>query len=316
MDLRSIIDWSMTSTTLPLDSWLKFMDLYSNLYGVKVFRDLEFREKRGFGNPQSKALRYLIGVLLILLGIVIIWFPLLVLSLPFTTSLNPISDFKFSLRVAGFEPFYVQNTEPESIKDIDENQLSLLWDQFNLPSSATSANIQHVYIAANSRTNWNINQIAKERVLELLNDLSKDEKKNHVVDLVAEYTLVRASRESVFRQMVHISSEDCQKLVALISKNEKGSIVLGPIPEFLRSYPNTEIEVVKASKAVQSKNELEYDVTVSGSNGTETFYDGYFSIVRNKAKDKGLEFYILSDNISPIAATVRWIFCKFKCILT
>ena len=41
LELRSVLDWVCTDTTLSLSHWLKMEDIYANIYILKCWRDSE-----------------------------------------------------------------------------------------------------------------------------------------------------------------------------------------------------------------------------------------------------------------------------------
>ena len=41
LELRSVLDWVCTKTTLTLNHWLKMEDIYANIFIMKCWRDSE-----------------------------------------------------------------------------------------------------------------------------------------------------------------------------------------------------------------------------------------------------------------------------------
>lgn len=56
-ELRALLDWSCTATTLSLFDWFKLEDINTSLYFVAVTRD--GRERRVLGERQPRYLKFL-----------------------------------------------------------------------------------------------------------------------------------------------------------------------------------------------------------------------------------------------------------------
>ncbi|KAA6417866.1 MAG: hypothetical protein FRX49_12164, partial [Trebouxia sp. A1-2] len=93
-ELRAVLDWSCTPTTLKLFDWLKLEDISTSLYFVTC--DRYGREGRQLGDRQPRYMKFCQGTLLFLGLLVLLWVPLIVFS-----SGNP------TYRVPGVAGFYL-----------------------------------------------------------------------------------------------------------------------------------------------------------------------------------------------------------------
>lgn len=55
-ELRALLDWSCTATTLTLFDWLKLEDIHTSLFMITISRKL--REKRSLGERQPRYLKF------------------------------------------------------------------------------------------------------------------------------------------------------------------------------------------------------------------------------------------------------------------
>ena len=55
-ELRALLDWSCTATTLTLFDWLKLEDIHTSLFMITVSRKM--REKRSLGERQPRYLKF------------------------------------------------------------------------------------------------------------------------------------------------------------------------------------------------------------------------------------------------------------------
>lgn len=55
-ELRAVLDWSCTATTLTLFDWLKLEDIHTSLFMITVSRKM--RETRSLGDRQPRYLKF------------------------------------------------------------------------------------------------------------------------------------------------------------------------------------------------------------------------------------------------------------------
>ncbi|XP_077232288.1 piezo-type mechanosensitive ion channel component isoform X2 [Tasmannia lanceolata] len=91
-ELRCVLDWSCTTTSLTMYDWLKLEDIHASLYLVKCDADLN-RAKHKQGEKQSKMTKFCSGICLFLVLLCVIWAPMLMYSSGNPTNIaNPIKD--------------------------------------------------------------------------------------------------------------------------------------------------------------------------------------------------------------------------------
>lgn len=77
-EMRQLLDWACTPTTLTLYDWLKLEDVNIGLYFAAVMR--KAKSGRPLGAPQPRYLKFFQGTLLFSALLILIWVPLLVFS--------------------------------------------------------------------------------------------------------------------------------------------------------------------------------------------------------------------------------------------
>jgi hypothetical protein len=78
-ELRTLLDWTVTKTSLTFFEWLKLEDIYANLFLVKCRVSQDKVWQRNVGDPQAWYVKWGMGVLLFIGLSALIWFPLLLL---------------------------------------------------------------------------------------------------------------------------------------------------------------------------------------------------------------------------------------------
>lgn len=91
-ELRCVLDWSCTTTSLTMYDWLKLEDINASLYLVKCDNVLN-RASHKQGEKQTKMTKFCNGICLFFILICVIWAPMLMYSSGNPTNIaNPIKD--------------------------------------------------------------------------------------------------------------------------------------------------------------------------------------------------------------------------------
>ncbi|KAL9235075.1 hypothetical protein vseg_009871 [Gypsophila vaccaria] len=91
-ELRCVLDWSCTTTSLTMYDWLKLEDIHSSLFLAKCDADLN-RANHKQGQKQTKMTKFCNGICLFIVLIGVIWAPMLMYSSGNPTNIaNPIKD--------------------------------------------------------------------------------------------------------------------------------------------------------------------------------------------------------------------------------
>ncbi|KAI7983245.1 hypothetical protein LOK49_LG15G00399 [Camellia lanceoleosa] len=98
-ELRCVLDWSCTTTSLTMYDWLKLEDINASLYLVKCDTILN-RASHKQGEKQTKMTKFCNGICLFFILICIIWAPMLMYSSGNPTNIaNPVKDASFQLDI-------------------------------------------------------------------------------------------------------------------------------------------------------------------------------------------------------------------------
>ncbi|XP_065861207.1 piezo-type mechanosensitive ion channel homolog isoform X1 [Euphorbia lathyris] len=122
-ELRCVLDWSCTTTSLTMYDWLKLEDIHASLYLVKCDTVLN-RATHKHGEKQTKWTKCCNGICLFFILICVIWAPMLIYSSGNPTNIaNPIKDARVQLdiKTAGGRLTLYQTTLCEKIPWDDVN---------------------------------------------------------------------------------------------------------------------------------------------------------------------------------------------------
>ncbi|GFQ76286.1 piezo-type mechanosensitive ion channel component [Trichonephila clavata] len=122
-ELRSLMDWIWTDTSMNVSNWLKMEDIYSNVFILKCTRRAEADYPTPRGAKRTALIKYGVGGFLLFFIILIIWFPLLLFALGNTVgrSIPPISC-TVQLAITGYEPIFRTTALQHQIHRFTDNQ--------------------------------------------------------------------------------------------------------------------------------------------------------------------------------------------------
>ena len=143
MELRNIMDWIWTDTSMSMSEWLKLEDIYANMFVLKCWRMAEKRYPTPRGTPYMTFWKYLIGGSLLLLFLVIIWFPLILFSLTNAVGVNnkPL-DCTVEVSLGGFQSLYRASARQDALVAYSAEMYEAMQVEFSKPSGRMQLNTQ------------------------------------------------------------------------------------------------------------------------------------------------------------------------------
>lgn len=174
-ELRTILDWVCTDTTMTLFDWLKMEDIFSEIYFIKCGRQMETDFPAMRAQKKAMISKIALGGMIIFLIVVSIWGPLCLFALGNAVGQSNVPyEVSVSIRIGPYDPIYTTSNR-ESIYSFSSAMFEDLQNAYQKKRSAVTflsnydeSDIAAIILKTNSPSLWGITPPDKEM---LLNDL-------------------------------------------------------------------------------------------------------------------------------------------------
>ncbi|KAL0894989.1 hypothetical protein ABMA27_013468 [Loxostege sticticalis] len=171
-ELRTLMDWIWTDTSMTLMDWLKMEDIFASVYLLKCSRYVEDEFPQPRGVKKSNVSKYLLGGGVLAFVIAIIWFPLVFFAFGNTVGEpNPPTDVTVKIRIGPFLPVYQMSAQSHNIDVFTEQDYTQLSNMYARDRTAQTFLSNYIYndvavvtINPNSTMNWEISPPELDRL--------------------------------------------------------------------------------------------------------------------------------------------------------
>lgn len=162
-ELRTVIDFMFTETSLTFAEWVRVEAIYAQVYQIKCFRVWMERDLlRGLKRPFYRKL--IIGSFLTVLLMGALWIPLVFFAIiPALGQPNPPVEVNVSFEVGSFVPLYqvkVAESNIEKLQETEWNKIVSLYDKESEASvflkEFSMSDVVVVSLMTTSASSWNI----------------------------------------------------------------------------------------------------------------------------------------------------------------
>ncbi|XP_041817254.1 piezo-type mechanosensitive ion channel component 2-like isoform X2 [Chelmon rostratus] len=177
-ELRAVMDWVWTDTTLSLSSWICVEDVYAHCFVLKCWRESEKRYPQPRGQKKKRVVKYGMGGLIVLLLICIVWFPLLFMSLIKSVAgvVNRPLDVSLTITLGGFQPIFTMSAQQNQLKDLTEEDFSSFTSSYGYTPSALQfleayghEDVTVAELQGSSNSLWTISPPSRQYLSQVLN---------------------------------------------------------------------------------------------------------------------------------------------------
>ncbi|XP_048385785.1 piezo-type mechanosensitive ion channel component 2-like isoform X1 [Stegostoma tigrinum] len=312
-ELRAVMDWVWTDTTLSLSSWICIEDIYAHIFILKCWRESEKRYPQPRGQKKKKVVKYGMGGLIVFLLICIVWFPLLFMSLIKSVAgvTNKPLDVSISITIGGYQPIFTMSAQQKQLQDFDQSQHNKLLNNFKDNPAAMQfldaymkEDILIAQLEGNSNSLWTISPPSRKKMIEELKD--NVSKVFIVVSWSVQRNISLGGKSEIASDKISLEIQPEAKIaLAAAVEGKNNSVKIENIfPNYIRAPSDSESKPVKQLyendadycelivKLVQQGNcSSDHCQEWWTVNQSERFY-------RNDDKES-LEIIVFSDKVSP-----------------
>ncbi|XP_069871871.1 piezo-type mechanosensitive ion channel component 1-like [Dipodomys merriami] len=315
VELRAVMDWVWTDTTLSLSNWMCVEDIYANIFIIKCSRETEKKYPQPKGQKKKKIVKYGMGGLIIIFLIAIIWFPLLFMSLVRSVVgvVNQPIDVTVTLKLGGYEPLFTMSAQQPSIVPFTPQAYEELCRQFDAHplamqfiSQYSPEDIVTAQIEGSSGALWRISPPSRDQMRrELYNgtaDITLRFTWNFQRDLAkggsVEYTNEKHTLE------LAPNSTERQQLARLLDGTSDHSVVIPHLfPKYIRAPNGPEANPVKQLQPMEEADYLGVRIQLwreRGAAGAAGFLEWWVIEMQDCHSNCNLlPMVIFSDKVSP-----------------
>uniref|UniRef100_A0A8C3B3R1 Piezo type mechanosensitive ion channel component 2 n=1 Tax=Cyclopterus lumpus TaxID=8103 RepID=A0A8C3B3R1_CYCLU len=280
-ELRAVMDWVWTDTSLSLSSWICVEDIYAHIFILKCWRESEKRYPQPRGQKKKKVVKYGMGGMIIVLLICIVWFPLLFMSLVKSVAgaVNPPLDVSFEITLAGFQPIFTMSAQQKQLQIVTADEYKTLLSNYDSDDALQwlegylAEDLIIADLKGNSNSLWTISPPSRSNLIDMLG--TEEEFPITVSWFVQRYTSLTLSIHQV-----------CMYV----------TMVLEDIfPCFIRAPSDSD-----------AKSMLDITLTLERDSDVKDQVQEWWIVnqtkqgpLKNKEIKTGLELYVFSDKVSP-----------------
>ncbi|XP_072135580.1 piezo-type mechanosensitive ion channel component 2-like [Mobula birostris] len=249
MELRAVMDWVWTDTTLSISSWICVEDIYANIFILKCWNESEKRYPQAVGQKKNMLVKYGMGGLIITLLICIVWFPLLFMSL--VKSVGGVTsqplDVSIKISFGGYEPLFTMSAQQQNLSPFSTAAYNRLSSQYALYPSAMQflvnykpEDIMIAHMKSDAHLLWSISPASLRAMKEEL--INSSQVYIHLHWTILRNASLMLNPETFGEHTVLCTDKEVRKkLLQLLEGSHKKPVVIqGLLPKYIRATHKTE----------------------------------------------------------------------------
>ncbi|KAL6104091.1 piezo2 [Pungitius sinensis] len=316
-ELRAVMDWVWTDTSLSLSSWICVEDIYAHIFILKCWRESEKRYPQPRGQKKKKVVKYGMGGMIVVLLICIVWFPLLFMSLVKSVAgvVNPPLDVSFEITLAGFQPIFTMSAQQKQLQNVTNKEYfpfvnsykafddALQWLEGYMPEDLIIAELK-----GSSNSLWTISPPSRANLIDML---GTDEEFPITVSWSVQRNFTFGAKAEIAsgKRVTALDPPTKKALIAVLNGTENISqVTLKEIfPRFIRAPSDSDAKSV--DHLYKDKKMLDITLTLKRASKVGDQIQEWWIVNQTKPGpiqkrvankfETGLELYVFSDKVSP-----------------
>ncbi|KAL4623589.1 piezo-type mechanosensitive ion channel component 2 isoform X1 [Arapaima gigas] len=314
-ELRAVMDWVWTDTTLSLSSWICVEDIYAHIFVLKCWRESEKRYPQPRGQKKKKVVKYGMGGMIVVLLICIVWFPLLFMSLVKSVAgvVNKPLDVSLTITLGGFQPIFTMSAQQNQLKNISSQQFHAFTKSYKYATGAlqfleayTYADLTVAELEGNSNSMWTISPPSRENLMKLLHN-NEDFPITLAVSVQRNLTLGAKAEVASYKHTTFLKEDTKKELFQLLNGTRNESVLIPHVfPCYIRAPSDSEAKpIAQLYEDNHFKNIMVYLNATSTTGEVQGWwivsqnYSSKINLKNSNHSGPGLDLYIFSDQVSP-----------------
>ncbi|XP_049757138.1 piezo-type mechanosensitive ion channel component 2 isoform X6 [Elephas maximus indicus] len=314
-ELRAVMDWVWTDTTLSLSSWICVEDIYAHIFILKCWRESEKRYPQPRGQKKKKVVKYGMGGMIIVLLICIVWFPLLFMSLIKSVAgvINQPLDVSVTITLGGYQPIFTMSAQQSQLKVMDQLKFNKFLHTFSKDTGAMQflenyekEDITVAELEGNSNSLWTISPPSKQKMIHELMD------PNSSFSVVFSWSIQRnmslgakaeIATDKLSFPLKNITRENIAKMIAgNNTESSKTPVTIEKIyPYYVKAPSDSNSKPIK--QLLSENNFMNITIILSRDNTTESNSEWWvLNLTGNRIYNQhaqALELVVFNDKVSP-----------------
>ncbi|KAH0617821.1 hypothetical protein JD844_016445 [Phrynosoma platyrhinos] len=265
-ELRAVMDWVWTDTTLSLSSWICVEDIYAHIFILKCWRESEKRYPQPRGQKKKKAVKYGMGGMIIVLLICIVWFPLLFMSLIKSVAgvINKPLDVSITITLGGYQPIFTMSAQQSQLRNMSGKEYGDFLRKFKDNAALQflenygREDITVAQLEGSSNSLWTISPPSRENMIKELKAIDSD------FSLVISWTVQRILKE-VYPHYIKAPSDSLAKPIKQLLKDGKDENITVSLSNNNNSDINSDLRewwVLNQTNKILDKNKTRLELVV------------------------------------------------------
>ncbi|KAK3534112.1 hypothetical protein QTP86_002221 [Hemibagrus guttatus] len=316
-ELRAVMDWVWTDTTLSLSSWICVEDIYAHIFVLKCWRESEKRYPQPRGQKKKKVVKYGMGGMIVMLLICIVWFPLLFMSLVKSVAgvVNTPLDVSVSLTIGGFQPIFTMSAQQKNLISITQKDYEAFTKACAQNSTALQFLEAYVYqdvtiahLEGSSNSLWTISPPSRENLIKML-DQEIDLHLTIAWSVQRNLSLGAKAEMATGKHTINLDRDTKDNLEKLLNNRTSSVLIQNIFPRYLKAPSDSNAKHIN-----QLSSGFENITLTVGRKGSLAGNVQEWWIVNQTKPGKikantniskmgkviaGLDLYIFSDQVSP-----------------
>ncbi|XP_058532933.1 piezo-type mechanosensitive ion channel component 2 isoform X1 [Ochotona princeps] len=314
-ELRAVMDWVWTDTTLSLSSWICVEDIYAHIFILKCWRESEKRYPQPRGQKKKKVVKYGMGGMIIVLLICIVWFPLLFMSLIKSVAgvINQPLDVSVTITLGGYQPIFTMSAQQSQLKVMDQPTFGRFLQAFSRDTGAMQflenyerEDITVAELEGNSNSLWTISPPSKRKMIEELMDTNSD------FSVVFSWSIQRnmslgakaeIATDKLSFTLTNITRENIAKMIAgNNTESSKTPVIIEKIyPYYVKAPSDSNSKPIK--QLLSESNFMNITIILSRDNTSKSNSEWWvLNLTGNRIyeqQSQALELVVFNDKVSP-----------------